>query len=142
MENTSVEMISIENNLTSSGNAFCTYKASTPAEKAKLFEIMNNPTYRLSDKINETLLITDIFAEIVQCVNEETGETTEAPRIVLIDKDGVGYQCVSTGIFGSLKKLMTVYGEPTWTEPIPLKILQVKNGKKSLLTFTVNFSGK
>lgn len=117
--------------------SFCSYKAETPEEKAKLFEIMNNPEKRLSDCINQTILVKDLFAELVDCTNEETGEVTKAPRIVLIDKNGIGYQCVSAGVFGALKKLMSVYGIPTWESPIPLKIKQIKNGKKSLLTFSV-----
>ena len=129
--------IAEENTIIGNEDFYCSFEAITPEEKAQLFEIMNNPAERLADNINKTIYVKDIYCEIVDCVNEETGEVTKAPRVVLIDKDNVGYQAVSTGIFSAIKKLFMIYGEPTWEEPIPIEIKQIKKGKKSLLTFNI-----
>lgn len=124
--------------LTSGVAAFCSLKGETTEEKAYLFNLTNAPEFRLGDMINTTLYITDVFVETVNCVNEETGEITKCPRIVLIDKDMNGYQCVSLGVFGSLKKLFNIYGTPHWDEPIPITIKQLTKGKNKMLSLSVN----
>lgn len=120
------------------GSSYCSMKAETPQEKAKLFAAMNNPEFRIADKINETIQAKDIFVEVVTVKNPETDEDTQAPRLVIIDKDGHGYQAVSLGLYSALKKLIAIFGAPTWETPLPLKIRQVKKGKNSLLTFDVD----
>lgn len=130
-------VIAEENAIMGNEEFYCSFDATTPEEKAQLFEIMNNPAERLADNINKTIHVKDVYCEIVDCVNEETGEVTKAPRVVLIDKDNVGYQAVSTGIFSAVKKLFMIYGQPTWEKPIPIEIKQIKKGKKSLLTFNI-----
>lgn len=129
--------ITEENAIMGNEEFYCSFNATTPEERAQLFEIMNNPAERLADNINKTIYVKDVYCEIVDCVNEETGEVTKAPRVVLIDKDNVGYQAVSTGIFSAVKKLFMIYGQPTWEKPIPIEIKQIKKGKKSLLTFNI-----
>ena len=80
----------------------------------------------------------DVYVEAVQCINKETGAMNTCPRIVLIDKDGVGYQCVSIGVFSAIKKMFGIYGEPQeWDEPIPIMVKQITKGEKQLLTLNV-----
>ena len=126
-------------NLTSKTAAFCSFKANTTDEKAKLFEIMNNPEKRLADCINMTIYVKDLYCEVVNCTNTETGEVTQQPRIVVIDKDNIGYQCVSIGIFSAFKKLISIFGEPTWNEPIPLKVKQITKNTRKMLTLDYDF---
>lgn len=128
--------------LTSSSNSYCSFKGDTPEKKAQLFEAMTNPDKRLRDCVGETILVTDIYCEVVNCTNEETGEVTQAPRIVLIDKDGVSYTCVSLGILSALKRLMSIYGKPTWGDGIPLKVTLVNRGTKSMLSFKIDVKKK
>lgn len=130
------DLISLNNN-SEIGTFYTSFRGETAAEKAQLFKIMNTPKYKVSDCINKTILLKDLYVEMVSCTNEQTGEVSVGPRIVLIDKDNEGYQCVSTGILSALKKLMQIYGEPTWDEPLPIKIIQLKKGARSILTFEV-----
>jgi hypothetical protein len=116
---------------------FCSFKPSTPKQKAQLFKAMNNPDKRIADCINMEINVKDVFCETVNCTNRETGELQECPRIVLIDDKGVGYQCVSLGMFSALKKVMAVFGTPTWETPVKLKIVQITKGERKLLTFDV-----
>lgn len=55
----SVKVIGEE--LSQSNDMFCSLKANTPEEKAKLFRIMNSPEKHLSDCINQTILVTVFF---------------------------------------------------------------------------------
>lgn len=123
--------------LSESKLSYCSLQAETAGEKMILFNAMNNPEERLADHINEVINVKDVFCEIVDCVNEETGEVKQAPRIVLIDEVGTGYACVSLGIFSAIKKLMQVFGNPTWETPLPLKVVQVTKGARKMLTIQV-----
>ena len=111
--------------------------ASTPEQKAKLFNAMNNPDKRIADCINMRIKAKDLYIEVVDCTNEETGEVTACPRIVIIDEKGVSYQAVSVGIYSALKKVIQVYGEPTWNEPITFEVKQITKGKKQMLTLNM-----
>lgn len=117
--------------------SYCSLQAESESDKMILFNAMNNPEYRLADYINNVISVKDVFCEIVDCVNEETGEVNQAPRIVLIDDEGNGYACVSLGIFSAVKKLMQVFGNPTWETPLPLKVVQVTKGARKMLTLQV-----
>ena len=125
--------------LTTRRVSYCSLTAETAEEKTTLYNAMNNPQNRVKDCINETIALKDVFVEVVHCVNRETGESVAAPRVVFIDDNGIGYQCVSTGVFSALKKLFAVFGEPrTWDRPVNIKIKQLNRGTdKSILTFDV-----
>ena len=123
--------------LTSRKQIFCSVSGESAAEKAVMFKAMNNPDFRISEKINAVIEIKDIFAEMIEIVHKETGEIEVAPRVVMIDSAGRGYQAVSSGIFGALKKLIAVFGPPTWETPIKIKILQIERKGKRILTFDV-----
>lgn len=116
---------------------YCSLVPKTDSDKALLFKAMNNPEKRISDCINTTINVKDVYVEVVQCVNKETGELQDCPRIVMIDDKGVGYQCVSIGMFSALKKVFSVYGMPTYEKPLPVKIVQITKGERKLLTFDV-----
>lgn len=125
--------------LTTRRVSYCSLTAETAEEKTTLYNAMNNPQNRVKDCINETIALKDVFVEVVHCVNRETDESVAAPRVVLIDENGIGFQCVSTGVFSALKKLFSVFGEPrTWEKPVKIKIKQLNRGTdKSILTFDV-----
>lgn len=129
-----------EMNIFEQGNqkpAYCSIVAESFDDKAKIFNAMSSPDERLRNHINEIIKIRDVYCEIVECVNKDTGETSEAQRVVLIDTEGKSYQCVSSGIFNSLKRLFTVFGMPTWEKGVPCKVKQVSNGERQILTLVV-----
>lgn len=129
-----------ELNIFEQGNqkpAYCSIVAESFDDKAKIFNAMSSPDERLRNHINEIIKIRDVYCEIIEYVNKDTGETSEAPRVVLIDTEGKSYQCVSSGIFNSLKRLFTVFGMPTWEKGVPCKVKQVSNGERQILTLVV-----
>lgn len=100
----------------------------TAEEKKNLVNLMNNPDKRLADAVNTTIAVKDVYVEEVELANQETGELQKCPRVVLIDADGVSYGCVSFGVLGSLKKIMAVYGVPTWEDPVTVQPILVTKG--------------
>lgn len=114
---------------------YCSLKAETKEDKTKLFNAINNPEYRLKDFINKEINLRDIYCEPVMCVNAETGEPQECPRIVLIDDKGKAYQCVSIGIYSTIKKIIGMFGVPeNWEEPLKIRVKQITRGLNSMLT--------
>ena len=125
--------------LTERTTSYCSMVAQTTEDKAVLYNAMNAPDKRLKDCINLDINIKDVFVEVVNCINKETGIVEKCPRTVIIDDKGVGYQCVSLGVFSALKKLFAVYGEPSvWDKPLKVKVKQInKSADKNILTLEV-----
>lgn len=123
--------------MTSAQLSFCSMTASTHQEKAAMYNAMNNPDKRLADCINMQIAAKDLYIEVVNCTNEETGEVNACPRIVIIDDKGVSYQAVSIGIYSALKKAIQVFGAPTWEIPVKMEVKQVTKGNKKMLTLNV-----
>lgn len=123
--------------MTSAQLSFSSLRAETDEEKASLFNAINNPEKRLADCINMTIKAKDLYIEVVNCTNEETGEVTACPRIVIIDDKGVSYQAVSLGIYSALKKVVQIFGAPTWVKPINLEVKQVTKGTRKMLTLNI-----
>lgn len=128
------EGFNIVADLTTARTQYCSLIADTPEEKVKLYNAMNNPDNRLGDCINMTINAKDLYVELVNCTNQETGEVTTCPRTVIIDEDGVSYQAVSVGIFSALKKVIQVFGAPTWETPVKLEVKQITKGSRKMLT--------
>lgn len=119
---------------------YSSFKPTSPEEKATMFNIMNGDCKRLGDMVNIPLAIKDVFVEVVDMLDKNTGEVIKAPRIILIDKDNVGYACVSKGVFGSLKKLMMpdMFGQPTWEPAINIIPQRIQKGAdRSILTLSI-----
>lgn len=131
------EGFALDVDMTSAKTQFCSMSANTPEEKAQMFNAMNNPDKRIADCINEVINARDLYVEVVNCTNQETGEVTACPRIVIIDDQGKGYQAVSIGIYSALKKVIQVFGAPTWAQPVPLKVVQISKGTRKMLTLSV-----
>ena len=128
---------SMINELTEQSNNFCSMSINTHENKLLLYKAMNNPDKRIGDCINMEIRIKDVFCEIAQLVNKDTGETKCVPRTVLIDDNGVSYQAISKGIFTAVSKLFQVFGTPTWNDPITVKVRQISKGDRNILTLDV-----
>ena len=116
---------------------FCTVNQDEPKAKALVFKAMNNPSNRVADYIGKVIKIKDIFVESVDIENEETHEIDTVPRIVLFDDNNETYEAVSRGLFNALQKLISVFGLPTYDEPIAVEIKQKAVKKGSMLTFDI-----
>lgn len=128
--------ISIRDDLNAQNNSYCSIKPTTDDEKKALFNMMNSSDERLADCINKVINVKDIYIESVEVKNEE-GVPAIAPRIILMDTDGRTYASVSIGIYNSLRKLIQVFGEPTWANGIAVKVVQHTKGNRKMLSLVV-----
>ena len=141
MENTNIAVFNedgmnlITDLTTPTTSAFCSLIPQTEDEEKILYNATMSPAKRVGECINEVINLRHVFCEIITVTNEETGEVSRVPRTVLIDDNGVGYQCVSTGVFNAVKKLFAVKGMPdTWVKPVTVKVQQITKGKRQILT--------
>ena len=129
-------MITIQQDLQSHPNSYCSIKPTTTEEKKALYNMMNSSDERLADCINQVIKVKDLYIESVEVKNEE-GITSIAPRIILMDTEGRTYASVSVGIYNSLRKLIQVFGEPTWPDGIAVKVVQHTKGNRKMLSLVM-----
>lgn len=114
--------------------SYCSIKGDSREALVAMYNAINSPDHKLSDFVGKKLNIKDISIERVENMNEETGEMVANARVVLIDENGESYTCVSSGIYSAIKKLVAVFGEPTWEPALPVEIqnLSTKKGRKTM----------
>ena len=114
--------------------SYCSIKGDTHEAKVAMYNAINSPDHKLSDFVGKKLNIKDISIERVENMNDETGEMAANARVVLIDENGESYTCVSSGIYSAIKKLVAVFGEPTWEPALPVEVqnISTKKGRKTM----------
>lgn len=127
---------------------FCSVQAGTMAERAKLFNTINNPEHKLGDVINQVIWLRDVYSDFVPITRTDSNgapmlDETGAPivddvqRYVLIDKDGDAYQCMAASVGGQLRRLFKFFGAPTWENPIPVEVKQQSTGVYRIYVFNI-----
>lgn len=110
--------INLARDIAGGGKGYCTMVAEDRAAKATLYNACANPE-KISAHINKPIEMIHFYVEIIQCVSENTGAIVNVPRVVLIDKYGKGYQAVSVGVYNAVKRIVSMFGNPsTWDAPV------------------------
>ena len=114
--------------------SYCSIKGDSREALVAMYNAINSPDHKLSDFVGKKLNIKDISIERVENMNDETGEMIANARVVLIDENGESYTCVSSGIYSAIKKLVAVFGEPTWEPALPVEVqnISTKKGRKTM----------
>lgn len=118
------------------GTSLCSIKVE-PGNKQQaktVYNAMNNPTGRIKDLINKTISVENVFIEVNDILNEDTGEIDRVPRCVLITPDGESYTATSKGILNSIKNAYMALGAAPWEGGIEFEVKQVAVGRGSMLT--------
>lgn len=89
---------------------------------------------RVKQCINAKITVANIFAHMVELANDETGEISQQPRVVLISPDGLTYECVSQGVYRDVSALIWLFGKPPWNPPLELipRLIDLKGGRNML----------
>lgn len=116
---------------------FISFIPETDADRAKLYNAMNNNNGKVSDLINKSIKLADAVVELVTIPKKdgEPGEMVDVWRTTLILDDGTSYGTISNGIRNSLRNLAGVYGTLHFDPAISVKIEQVETNKGR--TFTI-----
>lgn len=115
------------------GNTFCSKIVEKEEEKKELFNALETCDALLNDCVGQEINIKDIYVEEREIV-DETGEVKKKYRTILFDANGQTYATGSYGIYNIIKKLIVIYGMPTWENGIKVKVAKrpIGNGKTTL----------
>lgn len=118
---------------------FSSITAETVEEKMQVLDYVTNPE-AIADHLGETLNLRHVIAQAVDIADENTGETTEAIRIILVTEEGQAYSAVSKGLFTYLRNLFDIVGHPSsWEKPLPIKVVE-KRGRGKFRFMTVELA--
>lgn len=120
------------------GRTYCSKIAENEEEKKELFNALETCDALLNDCVGQEINIKDVYCEEREVADEETGELKKKYRTILFDVNGQTYATGSYGIFNIMRKLMAIYGAPTWENGLKVKVAKrpIGNGK-STLTLTL-----
>ncbi len=106
----------------------------TTEDKKQFFNALENADMLLNDCVNKEINIKDFYIEEYEKADDQTGELVTKYRTIIFDTDGKSYATGSYGIFNSIKKIIMVYGKPTYEEGVKVKIVKrkTKTNKQSL----------
>ena len=109
-----------------------TVTAHQPSELTEQIEslVRNNENKDRIVAYTEDDMLIFKFSQI-ECITILDGKT------YIIDDKGKSYQAVSIGIYSALRKVIQVFGAPTWEKPIPLEVKQITKGDRKMLTLNV-----
>lgn len=108
--------------------------------KAAIFNTVNSPDEKLSERIGEVIALRNIVAHPITLLDENTGEMIEALRVVLVDDKGISYEAVSNGVANAISRILQIFGQPaTWTAPVKVKAIQkqTRNGNNKVTTLKI-----
>ena len=117
-----------------SNEMYCSVKDDgSRASKIKIYNAIQSTSKRLADCLGDVIEIKDVIAHPITVV-DDNGEVLTTLRTILIDKDGNTYESVSIGINNSISRIIALFGQPTWEEPIKVKVKQqgTRNGNNKI----------
>lgn len=119
---------------TSAADVFSSKEVKTLEDKKALFNALESCDVLLNDCVGKVIEIKDVYCEKQEVTDEETGEVRPKYRTILFDVDGKTYATGSYGIYNVIKKLIAIYGLPTWEDGLKVKVIKqkVKDGKSKL----------
>lgn len=104
-------------------------------ENAKNFyNAVSQPDANLKECVNVPIDMVHVSIEVCE-VHSDTNGDVIAPRIVIVDKDGKSYQCVSVGVYQSLKRMFSLFGTPDgWKKPLTVVPMLTSTKKGQVLS--------
>lgn len=103
---------------TSADGHWSSFDETTEPGQLAALSAMSGAAIRGSDLLGKQISVQNILVHVVQLADPETGEVDEAPRVVLIDPDGVCVGFCSMGAVQSLKRIIKTIGRPPWNPPL------------------------
>lgn len=116
------------------GDTYCSFAPDTVEGKKALYKAMSEADCKLSDVLGQNIDLKDIYVEMVNMLDNNTGEYRAVPRVVLFDRTGKSYAAISWGLMRSVEQLLRAFGAPSdWGEPVTVQIAQqsLKEGKRT-----------
>lgn len=106
--------------------SLCTMAVATTEDKKAFYNATQNPAHKISEFIDKSITIRDVYMEKATYVDEDTGIVTDGVKTVIITPEGEGILAQSMGVARSLYALFDIFGLPSeWEEPLTVIVKQV-----------------
>lgn len=86
-------------------NTIASFDVTTTEGMAKAFNAGMGADHKIEDCIGEQIQLVGFFIEVVDTVNDTTGEPEQMPHVVLFADDGQTYEAFSVGMYSSTERL-------------------------------------
>lgn len=126
-----------------------TYTALAPVanlERKDIYNAVSAPDYRLRECANMEIPLVAIIVENVEVKQQVTGpngepmgeEIVACPRTVLIDQNGKSYTATSKGVYNSVARIVSMFGNPsTWGKPLMVRPKLLTRGQNNIVTLEI-----
>lgn len=125
--------------LTSPKSTWSSLVPKNEKEKISFYNAVNTPTKRLKEMVNLEVQVSHVYAEMIDFIDQETGEATPGVRMVFISPDGISYQAASKGVYSCTQKMFAIFGTPdTWKKPVKIRPKEIsKSSDRNVLVFEI-----
>jgi hypothetical protein len=113
-----------------------TFDTTTPEGKKLAYNCVQYHDAPALDMLNKEFGLANVLIHSVSFVSDETGESVQEFRTVMIDHQGKTIGCVSRGILRSLAAIEAIFGPPPWNPPIFVEIRQ-QQGRSARRYYTL-----
>lgn len=102
------------------------FNTTTMDGKMALYNAMQTSD-KVDEHLNEPLHVTNVLAQAIEVVNQETGEVNSSTRVVVHAEEG-DFAAASPALAHAFGNLFTIFGTPdTWDHPLVLKVVEKKS---------------
>ena len=92
---------------------------------------------KIRENLGKKINLENIIVQALDMADEQTGEISSQPRVILIDADGTAFYGISGGLFRSVDDIIGMLGEPhTWPAPLPVAVKEIQ-GKGANRFYTI-----
>ena len=82
---------------------------------------------KVDDHLNEPLHVTNVLAQAIEVVSQESGELNQSTRVVIHSEEG-DFAASSPTLARAFGNLFAIFGTPDkWDKPITLKVVEKKS---------------
>lgn len=120
--------------VTNNKNMFCSLDMEQKENKVKLYNATENVDVLLNDIVGQRIKMKDVYIEEYKEINKETGEFKYKYRTIIFDENGKTYASGAYGIYNSLRKIFTIFGDPSMWETLEVEVYKrkTKNNTQTL----------
>lgn len=117
---------------------YSSVKATNVEERKSIYNALEKCDVLLNDIVGTEINIKDFYIEErhKEELSEDSGEVKNVVkyRTILFDTEGKTYATGSFGVYNALRRICLVYGEPTWTDGVKVRVEKkpIGNGKTQL----------
>lgn len=102
------------------------FDTTTMDGKMALYNAMQTDD-KVDEHLNEPLHVTNVLAQSIEVVKQETGEIDSSTRVVIHAEEG-DFAAASPTLAHAFGNLFAIFGTPnTWSAPLALKVVEKKS---------------